>query len=125
MADLLQTANQWLAGQQRAHASQEVTYQRGVDSATLLATIGRTVFELQDAKGFIQKTESRDYLITTSDLVLDDQAVLPQRGDKIIETVGDQTFTYEVLAPGKEPVWRYSDPYRTQLRIHTKHIGTA
>lgn len=125
MADLLQTANQWLAEQQRAYVSREVTYQRGVEAVTLLATIGRTVFELQDAKGFIQKTESRDYLITTSDLVLNSQAVLPQRGDKIIETAGDQTFTYEVLAPGKEPVWRYSDPFRTQLRIHTKHIGTT
>ena len=125
MADLLQTAHQWLAGQQREHASQEVTYQRGAENVTLQATIGRTLFELQDAKGFIQKTESRDYLISTSDLILDSQVVLPQRGDKIIETVGDKTFTYEVLAPGKEPVWRYSDPYRTQLRIHTKHVATA
>jgi hypothetical protein len=125
MADLLATANEWLASQQRAHASREVSYQRGALSATLLATIGRTVFELQDAKGFIQKTESRDYLITTSDLVLAGQTVLPERGDKIVETVGNQTFTYEVLAPGREPVWRFSDPFRTQLRIHTKHVGTA
>ena len=30
---------------------------------------------------------------------------------------------YEVLAPNGEPVWRWSDPYRTALRVHTKHTG--
>jgi len=29
-----------------------------------------------------------------------------------------------VMAPGKEPAWRYSDPYRKTLRIHTKHVDT-
>jgi hypothetical protein len=33
-------------------------------------------------------------------------------------------FVYEVNAPGGQPPWRYSDPYRKALRIHTKHIGT-
>jgi len=33
------------------------------------------------------------------------------------------TFIYEVMAPGNEPPWRYSDPYRRTLRIHTKLIG--
>jgi len=29
---------------------------------------------------------------------------------------------YEVLAPGKEDVFRLSDPYGVTLRIHTKQI---
>ena len=45
---------------------------------------------------------------------------MPQRGDRIRETQGQQVFVYEVTAPGKEPVWRYSDPYRKTLRVHTK-----
>jgi hypothetical protein len=32
------------------------------------------------------------------------------------------TYTYEVLAPGKEPVWKWSDLYRSLLRIHAKQI---
>ena len=30
--------------------------------------------------------------------------------------------TYEVMAPGGEPVWRWSDPYHQVYRIHTKCI---
>ena len=36
---------------------------------------------------------------------------------------GDKTFEYEVLAPGKEPCLRYSDPFRKTLRIHTKQVS--
>lgn len=66
------------------------------------------------------RVESRDYLITTADLMLDGSATLPQRGDCIRETQGSLVFVYEVMAPGNEPPWRYSDPYRRALRIHTK-----
>jgi hypothetical protein len=33
-------------------------------------------------------------------------------------------FVFEVNAPGGQPPFRYSDPYRRVLRIHTKHIAT-
>ena len=32
------------------------------------------------------------------------------------------TFIYEVLAPAGHPVWRYDDPYRQMIRVHTKLI---
>ncbi len=57
-------------------------------------------------------------------MVLGDAVTLPERGDRIQETHGTATFTYEVTAPGKEPCWRYSDPYRQTLRIHTRQIET-
>jgi hypothetical protein len=50
--------------------------------------------------------------------------VLPQRGDRIRETDGATTYVYEVLAPGDEPHWHYSDAYRQTLRIHTKQVDT-
>ena len=31
--------------------------------------------------------------------------------------------TYEVMAPGGEPVWRWSDPYHQVYRIHTKCVS--
>ena len=40
------------------------------------------------------------------------------------KTAGEQVFVYEVLAPGNEPHYRYSDPFRQVLRIHSKHVGT-
>jgi len=54
--------------------------------------------------------------------VLGGTPVLPQRGDRIRETQSTQVFVYEVVAPGDEPCWRYSDPYRRTLRVHTKQI---
>ncbi len=124
MADMLEQGASWLDDQRHQHMTRTVSYVRGSSTVEVQATIGRTVFEQADEFGIVTKTESRDYLIRTADLVLDGQPTLPKRGDQIRETDGSSTFVYEVLSPGDEPVFRYSDPYRKALRIHTKHIAT-
>ena len=124
MADMLEQGASWLDDQRHQHMTRSVSYARGASTVEVQATIGRTVFEQADEFGIVTKTESRDYLIRTADLVLDGLATLPKRGDLIRETDGTTTFVYEVLSPGDEPVFRYSDPYRKALRIHTKHIAT-
>ncbi|MCA9178645.1 MAG: hypothetical protein KDB14_29490 [Planctomycetales bacterium] len=124
MADLLQTGSNWLQDQRKKHITRTVTYRRGVDSVLAQATVGRTVFEQDDGSGVIVRTEVRDYLIDTADLVLAGQPALPERGDRIEEIESGKKFTYEVMTLGTEPHWRYSDPYRKTLRVHTKHIDT-
>ncbi|GJQ27312.1 MAG: hypothetical protein HBSAPP02_23440 [Phycisphaerae bacterium] len=101
-----------------------VTYQRGNQSVELAATIGRTEFEQADHFGVIHRTQSRDFLVRAADLVLGGEPALPVAGDRIREGDGEKTFVYEVMAPGGEPPFRYSDPYRRTLRIHTKHVTT-
>ena len=123
MADLLQQGSDWLQAKRTQYASRVVTYARGAQSVELSATIGKTTFEVDDGYGVLVRHESRDFLILTADLVLDAEQVLPQRGDRIRETQNGQIFVYEVSAPGKEPCWRYSDPYRKALRIHSKEIA--
>ena len=125
MADLLQQGSDWLADQMKTHAGRVVTYRRGTDTVDVLATIGKTEFEVDDEFGVLRRFESRDFLILAADLVLNSVTVLPERGDEIDETQGTVTFTYEVMAPGKEPHFRYSDPYRKTLRIHTKQTETV
>jgi hypothetical protein len=120
MADLLQSASQWLDRQRKAFASQTVTYRRGAFSVSVQATIGRSVFEVEEASGVVQQVESRDYLITPADLVLNSATVEPQAGDTIEETTGGRTRTYKCLPFGTEKPWRYSDPYRATFRVHTK-----
>ena len=124
MTDLLEQAATWLDDQRIKHMSRTVTYCRGDDSVAVQATIGSTVFEIDNGAGVLEKTESRDFLVATGELVLAEEAVLPLRGDRIRETDGTQVFVYEVMAPGREPHWRYCDPYRKTLRIHTKHVDT-
>lgn len=125
MSDVLEAGSNWLQEQRKAHMSREVVYRRDLFNSAVAATVGRTVFEQDDGVGTIIRTEVRDYLIDTADLVLPKLGqVLPERGDKIEETEGSRTFIYEVVSIGSEPHWRYSDPYRKTLRIHTKHIAT-
>jgi hypothetical protein len=126
VADLLDRASAWLDGMRVKHASRLVLYQRGASSVSIAVGIGRTTFQVDNGTGVIETFESRDFLILAADLVLDGLAALPKAGDRIRETGGDDStsYIYEVLAPGTEPAWRYSDPYRRTLRIHTKQIGT-
>lgn len=124
MADLLETGSNWLEDQRTKHATRTVTYERGIDSAAVSATVGRTVFEVDNGQGVLERIESRDFLMLAADLLLGGSPALPQRGDRIRETQGATTYVYEVMAPGKEPEWRWSDAYRKTLRIHTKQIDT-
>lgn len=122
MPDLLERSSAWLENQRVKHMTRPVLYQRGAASAQVAATVGETVFQIDDGAGALLRVESRDYLITAVDLVLGGSPTLPQRGDRIRETQGTQVFVYEVMAPGEEPHWRWSDPYRRTLRVHTKQI---
>ncbi len=124
MPDILQFGSDWLAEKLKAHASRPVVYRRGAVEVTVQATIGRTLLKLDDGYGGVRlEWTDRDFLIHAADLVLGSATVLPERGDVIREMVGDRTLVYEVMAPGKEPPWRWSDVYRKVLRIHTKLVG--
>jgi hypothetical protein len=131
MADLLEQASAWLDWMRQRHMTRPVTYCRGDQSVEVQATLGRTVFETADAYGVVEQSESRDFLILASDLVLGGAVTLPERGDRIREaqdgpSTGSgqvKTFVYEVMAPGKEPHFRFSDVYRRTLRIHTKQVA--
>lgn len=124
MADLLDKGSAWLEGQRKKHATREVTYRRGMDAVVINATIGRTLFEQDDGAGVIVRMQVRDYLIDAVDLVLAGNQTLPAKRDRIEEIDAGQKHTYEVLPLGGEQHWRYSDPYRRTLRIHTKLIET-
>lgn len=124
MADLFEKASSWLEGMRERHASRMVEYSRDGATVAVPATIGRTVFEIAREYGPLEKTESRDFLIAAEMLVLNGNPILPARGDRITERVSDRLPVYEVMAPGSEPEWRWSDPYRHTVRIHTKLIAT-
>ena len=92
----------------------DVTYSRDGAAKAVKAVVGRTVFRSTNDCGNWVRTETRDFIIRTGEL-----DIFPETGD-VIEFDGGE---YEVLAPNGEPVWRWSDPYRTALRVHTKHTG--
>jgi hypothetical protein len=127
VGDLLDRGAAFLDAQRHQHLSRPVVYRRGTDEKEVQTTIGKTEFEQVDdvgGAGLIHRVESRDFLVRTAELDLGAGPILPRAGDQVRETVGTSVFVYEVNAPGGQPPWRYSDPYRRVLRIHTKHIGT-
>ncbi len=103
MSGLLEKGSNWLEDQRHTHLTRTVVYQRGGESVEVAATVGRTVFEQADEFGVIHRTESRDFLVRAADLVLAGNQTPPKAGDWIREPAGDQTFVYEVMAPGNEP----------------------
>jgi len=124
VGDLLDRGSAFLDDQRHRHLSRTVLYRRGADEKEVQATIGKTEFEQADDAGLIHRVESRDFLIRAADLDLGAGPTLPRAGDQVRETSGSQVFVYEVNAPGGQPPFRYSDPYRRVLRVHTKHIST-
>lgn len=115
--------------QQAAAPAGPVIYHRNSDGATVDLTgkawIGQTKFRVNDLDGGTRLIWSdRDYLIPAADLAVDGVAFLPSKHDWVEETLpapeGNQRF--EVLPYNDEPEWRYADPQRTILRVHTKRV---
>jgi hypothetical protein len=122
MTDMLQKGQEWLASKLTQHASRQVVYRRGELGATLQATIGKSMYDQDDGEGIVTRSQVRDFLIDTYALLSSIIGTLPRRGDTIVEIDGEHTFIFEVMALGGDPPWRYSDPFRLKLRIHTKQI---
>ena len=123
MANLLKQGAAWLARTQARHAAEVVTYLRGEASVRVRATVGRSEFEVDDGAGTLTRSQTRDYLVPAGELVLDGAATEPQPGDRIVEGPLDAGQAYEVRPPPGVPAWRWSDDFRTTLRIHTRYVG--
>jgi len=123
MGDLLRQGAQWLEQQRAAHCSSPVTYRRpSTDSgqateAVIDATFGRTEYEVEDEHGLRVGAEVIDFLVSAEafSLMFDE----PEAGDQIVA----DGVVYEVMDLAGQGHWRWSDPYRTTMRIHTKEIG--
>jgi hypothetical protein len=120
MTDMLTIGSTWLQGQRETFLSHQITYKRGSYTATPNATIGTWVFERETEQGLTTRIESRDFLITAANLILNNALIVPIKGDTIIETFAGKTNTYAVSAPAKEPVWKWADMTRLTYRIHTE-----
>ena len=125
MTELLDRAATWLTSQLRQHNSRPVTYRRGLATVALRATIGQTEFGQSDMEGMQVTHRIRDFLFPAEELVLDGEITLPALGDRIDETADGKTYTYELLPLPSGELYRYADPYRRQLRVHTKETAVS
>lgn len=109
-----------LAAKRAAHMSESVVYDRDGQQVTINATRGSTKYETIDDGGLLVYGRSVDFIVNAADLILNSVVTEPERGDKVLVTVGNTVLEYDVLAVGDIKEFRPSDPLSTMLRIHTK-----
>ncbi|MFW6062409.1 MAG: hypothetical protein ACOC93_06330 [Planctomycetota bacterium] len=119
MTDLLRQGSDWLEQMRRSHCSSPVTYRRGGTELTLSATFGRTEMDVADDYGGTIRTHVTDFLIAAADLAR--TFAEPQAGDEILT----EGVVHEVMPLAGQGCWRWSDPHRITMRVHTKEAGTA
>jgi hypothetical protein len=113
--DLLRSGAQWLDQMRTRHCAAIVEYRRGETSIEIAATLGRSTYDVEDEYGIRVGMAVTDFLISSDVFPLDE----PRIGDRIVA----DGVIYEVMPLGGEGHYRWSDPYRRTLRIHTKEVG--
>jgi len=88
--------------------------------AALFAKIAKTLFRAENEYAVTIRTELRDFIVRSADLVIDGSAVEPAAGD-VFEFDGHD---YVVGAPNNEDVWRWSDRlHHRMMRVHARYNG--
>jgi hypothetical protein len=115
--NLLRRARAFLDRQREAHLAEPVVYRRpGKADLPIATTLGTTEHEGNDDYGATIRSRSVDFLVASDVLLLE-----PRIGHQLIH----DGRVYEVMDVHGDGPWRWSDPYRTTYRIHTRETGPA
>lgn len=118
--NMLNKGAKWLQDKRDEHMSEEVVYRRRGNEIPIRATIGKTMFDLMNESGIVERVESRDFIFKRDYLIINGERTLPQEGDQIDQVMYGKTYTYRVLSLGGEPQYRFSDSFNREFRVHTK-----
>ncbi len=113
--DLLSIGGGFLRDKLKAYASVEVTLIRGDQSIQVRATRGLNNWNAGGADQNIMEVQLRDFIMDASQFA---EFGLPREFDQI----QDQDTTYVLLPINGEQYYRFSDPGRTMIRVHSKAI---
>ncbi len=108
---MLESGMAWLGAELGRCASAEVEYESQSGKFAVRAVVGRSEFEAESDYGTTVRIETVDFILPPDAL-----PEPPRRGD----TVSFRGSLYEVVQPSGEPEWRWTDPHRSAMRIHTK-----
>jgi len=116
-------AEQYVNKTRAMYSQVEIRFVRDDDIVLLNATPSLTEFVSLDRHMITLRKQSRDYLITVDELLINTVKVKPKEGDQIWEDTGGTRYKYELGSYNGEPLWRYSGAYRQVFRMHTKFLG--
>lgn len=118
MPNVLKRAAEWLHTRRHDHMTITVTYTRHgqQQGSTLKATVGRTGADQLIESNLVTSAGIRDYIFRTVDFLNQSGVLVPPKPlDTISEGAG---AVWQVVEISGEPAWRYSDEYRTAIRVH-------
>ena len=108
---MLESGMAWLGAELDRCASTEVEYETSSGTYAVRAVVGRSAFETDGEYGQTVRIETIDFILPPHAIPHP-----PVRGD----TIRFRGSSYEVIQPAGEPEWRWTEPHRTAMRIHTK-----
>jgi hypothetical protein len=108
----------------RASRGLVVSYSRNGSAAQITAIPGQTRVTAADESGLTIQAKRRDWIISAADLILAGEVVLPEVGDLIRLTVGQEVQVFEVQRLAGEAHYYAQDDLGQVLRIHTRQIDT-
>jgi hypothetical protein len=124
MPNLLKIGAEWLAEQLAAHAAETVYFHRppvaSGSASAIPAVLGRSEFDVDQGDGGLVRIIAHDFIVAVADFEFGE----PAEGDRFIVGTLGAGEVYEAMSIPGEPAWRYTDEFRTQYRIHTKHVET-
>lgn len=127
MANVLKDGLTFLTAAKKEWASEPITYARGYDSCQTVAEYGMKLLKLDDGMGGLRvEWTDMDFGIPADEnFTFGDGLITPERGDIIWIAFGGSFEAFEVMPFGhNEPAYRWSDPWGSRYRVHTKHIDT-
>lgn len=118
MPNFLKNAEAWLDATLAASDGETVTYSRGIPNVSLTAVLGATPTGFDLGNGILQTWQTQDFLIAETDLELSGHEVKPAVGDEVTS----DGVVFRVCNATDGRCWRFTDPHRRTLRIHTKEV---
>lgn len=105
-------------------ATQPILYVADTDEIPARATFAPKLLKIDDGQGGTRvEWTDMDFLIPARYLVVAGEPIEPSRGHLVYLRAGDVVQKFEVLPYGDEPPWRWSDPHRSMVRVHTKRLA--
>lgn len=126
MANLLKQGQALIAATLKSHGSETVTYRRGANSVSIAASVGRPDMTLgPEFGGGHLRMNTKEFVITAADLVINGVAVSPATGDMIDVAEGEATNRYRVGPDGGLPEFENADAFGIMLRIRGTFQGAV
>ena len=109
--NLFKRGHNYLTKKLEQSGKEQVEYIKGNVRTPLMAEFAMTIYHVADGYGVLTRMEVRDFIVRVQDL-----PNLPARGEFIVYGLE----RYEIIPLHGEDVFKYSDEFKTNIRIHTK-----